>query len=93
MNRSIQQPLLRQGYRLYMLLFFIFEPKLGMFHDRRLLRGLYYSFVIASIVSLLSVCVGTCNAFLFVRHDFPAKNFFYILMVFIVCRQHIGKQC
>jgi len=116
MNRSIQQPLLRQGYRLYMLLFFIFlaapllaaglfafndslfpvlpwrgftldwffndtEPKLGMFHDRRLLRGLYYSFVIASIVSLLSVCVGTCNAFLFVRHDFPAKNFFYILMV------------
>jgi len=116
MTHSIQQPLLRQGYRLYMLLFFIFlaapllaaglfafndslfpvlpwrgftldwffndtEPKLGMFHDRRLLRGLYYSFVIASIVSLLSVCVGTCNAFLFVRHDFPAKNFFYILMV------------
>jgi len=57
------------------------EPKLGMFHDRRLLRGLYYSFVIASIVSILSVLVGTCNAFLFVYHDFPAKNFFYILMV------------
>lgn len=116
MTQSIQQPLLRQGYRLYMVLFFIFlaapllaaglfafndslfpvlpwrgftldwffndtEPKLGMFHDRRLLRGLYYSFVIASIVSLVSVFVGTCNAFLFVRHDFPAKNFFYILMV------------
>lgn len=116
MSRLIQQPLIRQGYRLYMVLFFIFlaapllaaglfafndsmfpvlpwrgftldwffndtEPKLGMFHDRRLLRGLYYSFVIASIVSLLSVCVGTCNAFLFVRHNFPAKNFFYILMV------------
>ena len=57
------------------------EPKLGMFHDRRLLRGLYYSFLIASMVSLLSVFVGTCNAFLFVRHDFPAKNFLYILMV------------
>ena len=27
------------------------EPKLGMFHDRRLLRGLYYSFVIATAVS------------------------------------------
>jgi len=116
MAQSIQQPLLRQGYRLYMVLFFIFlaapliaagvfafndslfpvlpwrgftldwffndtEPKLGMFHDRRLLRGLYYSFVIASIVSILAVFVGTCNAFLFVRHDFPAKNFFYILMV------------
>jgi len=116
MAQSIQQPFLRQGYRLYMVLFFIFlaapliaaglfafndslfpvlpwrgftldwffndtEPKLGMFHDRRLLRGLYYSFIIASFVSMLSVFVGTCNAFLFVRHEFPAKNFFYILMV------------
>lgn len=57
------------------------EPKLGVFHDRRLLRGLYYSFVIATMVSALSVAVGTCNAFLFVRHDFPAKNALYILMV------------
>lgn len=57
------------------------EPKLGMFHDRRLLRGLYYSFVIATAVSCLSVAVGTCNAFLFVRHEFPAKNALYILMV------------
>ncbi len=57
------------------------EPKLGMFNDRRLLRGLYYSFVIASMVSLLSIFVGTCNAFLFVRCEFRAKNFFYILMV------------
>ncbi len=46
-----------------------------------LLRGLYYSFVIASFVSLLSVCVGTCNAFLFVRCKFLAKDFFYIMMV------------
>lgn len=57
------------------------EPKLGMFHDRRLLRGLYYSFVIAIAVSLLSVFVGTTNAFLFVRREFPAKNFLYIVMV------------
>jgi len=57
------------------------EPKLGMFHDRRLLRGLYYSFVIASWVSVLSVFVGTCNSFLFVRCKFPGKDFFYILMV------------
>lgn len=57
------------------------EPKLGMFHDRRLLRGLYYSFVIACFVSLLSVFVGTCNAFLFVRREFPLKNFLYIVMV------------
>ena len=52
-----------------------------MFHDRRLLRGLYYSTIIAIMVSALSVFVGTCNAFLFVRGNFPAKNFFYILMV------------
>ena len=50
------------------------EPKLGMFHDRRLLRGLYYSFVIATCVSLLSVFVGTCNAFLFVRCQFRGKD-------------------
>ncbi len=57
------------------------EPKLGMFHDRRLLRGLYYSFIIATMVSLLTVFIGTCNAFLFVRKDFPWKNFFYIMMI------------
>ncbi len=57
------------------------EPKLGMFHDRRLLSGLKYSFIIASMVAVLSVFVGTCNAFLFVRCDFPAKNFLYIMMV------------
>lgn len=57
------------------------EPVIGMFHDRRLLRGLSVSFTVASAVALLSVFVGTCNAFLFVRHDFPAKNFFYIMMV------------
>jgi len=57
------------------------EPKLGMFHDRRLLQGLYYSFVIAVSVAALSVFIGTCNAFLFVRSSLPAKNFFYIIMV------------
>lgn len=57
------------------------EPKLGMFHDRRLLRGLYYSGVIGAFVSALAVFVGTTNAFLFVRGNFPAKNFFYILMI------------
>ena len=57
------------------------EPKLGMFHDRRLMRGLYYSFIIGLMVSALSVFVGTTNAFLFVRGNFPFKNVFYILMI------------
>ena len=57
------------------------EPKLGMFHDRRLLSGVYYSFIIAVLVALLTVFIGTCNAFLFVRKDFPGKSIFYILMI------------
>jgi len=57
------------------------EPKLGVFHDDRLLRGLYYSFWIGLAVSALSVVVGTCNAFLFERMVFRFKNFFYILMI------------
>ena len=57
------------------------EPKLGMFHDRRLMRGLYYSFIIGLMVSALAVFVGTTNAFLFVRGNFRFKNFFYILMI------------
>ncbi|ANH05611.1 ABC transporter permease [Shinella sp. HZN7] len=57
------------------------EPKIGMFHDRRLLRGLQNSLYIGVIVSALAVAAGTCNAFLFERKQFPAKNFFYILMI------------
>lgn len=57
------------------------EPKLGVFHDDRLLRGLYYSFWIGLFVSALSVFVGTCNAFLFERMVFPFKNVFYVLMI------------
>ncbi|MCO5151884.1 MULTISPECIES: ABC transporter permease [unclassified Shinella] len=57
------------------------EPKIGMFHDRRLLRGLENSLYIGVIVSALAVAAGTCNAFLFERKQFPAKNFFYILMI------------
>ena len=48
------------------------EPKLGMFHDRRLLRGLYYSFVIASFVSLLSGDVSSPATYL--RPDGSSKR-------------------
>lgn len=57
------------------------EPKLGVFHDDRLLRGLYYSFWIGLAVSTLSVFVGTCNAFLFERENFPGKHVLYIVMI------------
>ncbi|HEV7249636.1 MAG TPA: ABC transporter permease [Shinella sp.] len=57
------------------------EPKIGMFHDRRLLRGLQNSLTIGVAVSALAVAAGTCNAFLFERKQFPGKNIFYILMI------------
>ncbi len=57
------------------------EPKLGLFYDDRLLRGLGNSVYIGLIVSALSVVLGTCNAFLFERKSFPLKPFFFVLMV------------
>lgn len=57
------------------------EPKLGLFHDDRLMRGLKNSFLIGGIVSALSVVAGTVNAFLFERRSFPFKNALYVLMV------------
>lgn len=57
------------------------EPKLGMFHDRRLLNGLRNSFFVGIVVTVLSVLVGTTNAFLFERRKFPGKEFFYLLMI------------
>ena len=57
------------------------DPKVGMFHDRRLLRGMGNSLYIGVIVAALSVVVGTCNAFLFERKEFPFKSVLYILMV------------
>lgn len=56
-------------------------PKLGMFHDRRLMSGLQNSLYIAVMVSTLSVAVGTCNAFLFERRDFPGKELCYVLLI------------
>jgi len=57
------------------------DPVIGMFHDRRLMRGLTNSLYIGVIVSLLSVATGTCNAFLFERRQFPFKNALYIMMI------------
>lgn len=57
------------------------EPKLGMFNDRRLMEGLWNSIFIGLTVSALSVVVGTCNAFLFERKQFPGKSLLYVLMI------------
>ncbi len=57
------------------------EPRIGMFHDRRLLQGLENSVIIGLIVSAMSVVAGTCNAFLFERKEFPGKGLLYVLMI------------
>lgn len=57
------------------------EPKLGMFHDRRIMQSLWNSFYIGALVSSLSVFVGTTNAFLFERKEFPGKGALYVLMI------------
>ncbi|MCF4099254.1 ABC transporter permease [Maritalea mediterranea] len=57
------------------------DPFIGVFNDRSILRSIGTSMFVAFWVSLLSIAVGTTNAFLFVRHDFKFKEFFYILML------------
>jgi len=57
------------------------EPKLGMFHDRRIMAGFVNSFVVAFFTTTLSLFVGTTTAFLFERYDFRFKAFFYLLML------------
>jgi len=56
-------------------------PYIGVFHERPILRSIVTSGVVAFWVALLSVAVGTCNAFLFVRHEFRGKALLYILML------------
>lgn len=57
------------------------EPKMGMFHDRRLLASLGVSAAVAVCVAILCLLAGTANAFLFEYHDFRFKEACYILMV------------
>lgn len=57
------------------------EPKLGMFHDTRLLASLGVSAGVGVVVALLTVAVGTANAFLFEYHEFRFKKACQILMI------------
>jgi spermidine/putrescine transport system permease protein len=56
-------------------------PYIGVFHERSILRAIGTSAFVAAWVSALAVGVGTCNAFLFVRHSFRGKALLYILML------------
>ena len=50
------------------------EQRTGLLHDRELLGSIATSAWVALWVTVLSVGVGTCNAFLLERFEFPGKN-------------------
>ncbi|WP_417828642.1 ABC transporter permease [Thalassospira sp.] len=55
------------------------DPYIGIFNDHKLLESVGVSAFVAFWVTILSVTVGTCNAFLFERTHFPGKNLLYII--------------
>ncbi|PIE07130.1 MAG: ABC transporter permease [Rhodobacterales bacterium] len=57
------------------------RPMIGVFHERPIIRAVGTSAFVALFVSLLSVAVGTTNAFLFNRYSFRGKSLLYVLML------------
>jgi spermidine/putrescine transport system permease protein len=57
------------------------SPQIGVFHERSILRSIGTSGFIAFWVAVMSIFVGTCNAFLFTRYDFRGKTVLYIIML------------
>ena len=55
--------------------------RVGIFHDQINLDSIWVSVRVAFFVTLLSVGVGTCAAFLFEQEDFRFKQFLYFLML------------
>jgi spermidine/putrescine transport system permease protein len=53
----------------------------GIFHDSRNLGGIFVSIKVACWVTLFSIVVGTCAAFLFEHEEFRFKSFFYSVMI------------
>lgn len=57
------------------------EPRIGLFADRKIMAGVQTSALVATAVTALSLLIGTANAFLFVRHDWPGKGLCHLLML------------
>jgi spermidine/putrescine transport system permease protein len=57
------------------------QPKIGVFHERPILRAIGTSALVGVCVSTLSVAVGTTNAFLFNRYEFRGRGLLYVLML------------
>ena len=57
------------------------KGRVGLFYDDDLLASIWTSFVVACWVTVLSVAVGTANAFLMERAKFPGKSALSMLML------------
>ncbi len=57
------------------------RPIIGIFHERTILSSILTSTIVGVSVSILSVAVGTTNAFLFNRYQFPGRGILYVLML------------
>ena len=55
--------------------------RVGIFHDQINLDSIWVSFRVAFYVTILSMAVGTCGAFLFEQEDFRFKQLLYFLML------------
>ncbi|UCH21700.1 MAG: ABC transporter permease [Deltaproteobacteria bacterium] len=55
--------------------------RVGIFHDQINLDSIWVSVRVAFFVTLISVVVGTCGAFLFEQEDFRFKELLYFLML------------
>ena len=55
--------------------------RVGIFHDQINLDSIWVSAKVAFFVTLISVAVGTCGAFLFEQEDFRFKQALYFLMI------------
>ncbi len=55
--------------------------RVGLFHDGELLGSIGTSLIVACWVTLLAVIIGTANAFLMERWEFPGKQALSVLML------------
>ena len=57
------------------------RPKIGLFHEGKILNSILISTIVATAVSCLTVAFGTTNAFLFNRYEFRGKEVLYVLVL------------
>jgi len=57
------------------------QDRTGLFFDQDIQTSLWYSFKVAAAVSIISVLLGTCNAFLLERFRFRGQQVLSVMML------------